>query len=57
MFPCMKISCTFFYHLGPQILSLVNRNNQPNGEKMIHFACSPFIMDFVAFNFFMSYII
>jgi len=29
----MKISYTFFLHLGPQILSLVNRKNQPNGKK------------------------
>ncbi len=33
MFPCMKISCTFYWHLGPQIPSLVNRKNQPNGGK------------------------
>jgi hypothetical protein len=33
MFPCMKISSTFFWHLGPKILSLMNRKNQPNGEK------------------------
>jgi hypothetical protein len=26
-------SCIFFQHLGPQILSLVNTKNQPNGKK------------------------
>jgi hypothetical protein len=35
MLPCMKISCTFFWQLGPQILNLVNRKNQPNGKKKI----------------------
>ncbi len=33
MFSCMKISCTFCQHLGPQILSLVNKKNQQNGGK------------------------
>ncbi len=54
MFPCMKISCTFCWHLGPQILNLGNRKNQPNGKK-IHFSCCLFKMDFVAFK--ISYII
>jgi hypothetical protein len=31
----MKISSTFCQQLGPQILSLMNRKNQPNGEKKI----------------------
>ncbi len=50
MFPCMKISCTFFQHLGPQILSLLNEKNEPNGKRRNHFSCSPFIMDFVTFK-------
>ncbi len=33
MFSCMKISFTFFQHLGPQILSLVDTKYQPNGGK------------------------
>jgi hypothetical protein len=33
MFSCMKISCTFCQHLGPQILSLVNTKIQLNGPK------------------------
>ncbi len=42
MFPCMKISCTFCQHLGPQIISLVNRKNQPNGKKKESFCLQPF---------------
>ncbi len=57
MFPCMKISCTFCQHLGPQILSLVNRKNQPNGGGKDHFAYNPFKMDFVAFKILVSCII
>ncbi len=37
MFICMIISCTCDLHLGPQILSLMNINNQPNGKKMVFF--------------------
>jgi hypothetical protein len=37
MFPCMKISFTFCQHLGPQILSLMNRKNQLNGKKIKSF--------------------
>jgi hypothetical protein len=33
----MKISFTFFQHLGPQILNLVNTKYQPNEEKKIIF--------------------
>ncbi len=59
MFPCMKFSYTFCQHLGPQILNLVNRKNQPNGGGgRNHFAYSPFRMDFLlAFKNFISYII
>jgi hypothetical protein len=57
MFHCMKISYIFFRHLGPQILSLMNKKNQPNGEKMNHFVSSPFRMDFVIFKILISYII
>ncbi len=53
----MKISCTFCQHLGPQILSLVNTKNQPNGKKMNHFPCCFFKMNFVAFKILISYII
>jgi hypothetical protein len=39
----MKISYTFCQDLGPQILHLMNRKNQPNGKrKRNHFACGPF---------------
>jgi hypothetical protein len=37
MFSRMKISYTFFQHLGPQILNLVNTKNQANGKKRIIF--------------------
>ncbi len=51
MFLCMKISYTFCRHLGPQILSPVNRKNQPNGKKKRHhFACSPIRMDSITFK-------
>ncbi len=33
MFRYMKICYTFFRHLEPQILSLVNKKNQPNEKK------------------------
>ncbi len=56
MFSCMKISCTFFQYLGPEILSLVNMKNQPNRKK-IHFPCCPFRMDSIAFKILISYII
>ncbi len=56
MFPCMKISYTFCSHLGPQILSLVNRKNQLNGEKNKN-VNSPFRMDSITFKIFISYII
>ncbi len=47
----MKISCTFFQHLGPQILSLMNTKNQPNGKKKNYFLTyCPFRMDFTAFK-------
>ncbi len=32
MFFCMTISWAFDLHLWPQILNLVNTNNQPNGQ-------------------------
>jgi hypothetical protein len=56
---CMKTSYTFCQHLGPQILSLVNTKNQPNGKNKLknHFPCCPFKMDSVAFKKFISYII
>ncbi len=57
MFLCMKIAYTFCQHLGPQILSLLNRKNQPNGKKRNHLACSPFKMDSIAFKKIISYII
>ncbi len=57
MFSYMKISCTYFRPLEPQILSLVNRKNQPNEEKKNHFACSILRMDFVTFKILISYII
>jgi hypothetical protein len=57
MFACMKFSYTFCWHIRPQILNLVNRKNQSNGGKKIHFACSCFKMDFVSFKKFISYII
>ncbi len=55
MFSCMKISYTFCRHLGPQILSLVNTNNQPNGrgKKGIIFLK----MDFITFKKITLYII
>jgi hypothetical protein len=37
IFSCMKNSCTFCQHFGPQILNLVNVKNQPNGKKGIIF--------------------
>jgi hypothetical protein len=33
MLSCMKISYTFCWHVGSQILSIVNTKNQPNGKK------------------------
>ncbi len=57
MFSYMKISFTFFQHLGSQILSLVNTKNQPNGKKKNHFPSCPFKMDFIAFKTVISYII
>jgi hypothetical protein len=45
----MKISYTFFQHLGPQILSLVNTKNQPNGEKKSFFLL-PFQNGFCSFQ-------
>jgi hypothetical protein len=58
MFSCMKISCTCCWQLGPQILSLVNTKNQPNGEKKKnHFPYNHFRMDFVAFKILVLYII
>ncbi len=32
MFSCMKISCTFCRHLGPQIINLMNTKNEPNDK-------------------------
>jgi len=57
MFSCMKISCTCCWHLGPQILSLMNIRNQPNGKIKSLFPSSPFKMDFVAFKILVSHII
>jgi hypothetical protein len=37
MYSYMKISCTFCQHLRPQILSLVDTKDQPNGKKKIIF--------------------
>ncbi len=56
MFPCMKFSYTFFSHFGPQILSLVNRKNQLNGEKKKN-VNSPFRMDSITFKILIFYII
>jgi hypothetical protein len=42
MFFCMKIFYTFCWHLGPQILNLVNIKNQPNGKKKESFSLLPF---------------
>jgi hypothetical protein len=33
MFSYMKISCTFFWHLGPQILNFMNIKNQLDRKK------------------------
>ncbi len=50
----MKIFCTFYWHLGPQILSLVNTTNQPNGKKRISekasFSLMPFQNGFYRFQ-------
>jgi hypothetical protein len=54
MFSCIKHSFTFYQHLGPQILRLVNTKNQPNGNFKKKIPCK---MDFVAFKIIMSYII
>ncbi len=37
MFYCIKNSFTFYQHLRPQIISLVNTKNQPNSKKRNHF--------------------
>jgi hypothetical protein len=50
MFSWMKFFYTCCQHLGPQILSLVNIINQPNGQKWNHFPCSLFKMHYVAFK-------
>ncbi len=50
MFFYMKTSYTCCQHLGPQIISLVNAKNQPNGKKRNHFFCCPFRMDYIAFK-------
>ncbi len=52
MFLCMIISCKCDSHLGPQIPSLMNTNNQPNGQKNGFFPYSPFGMNYVIFKFF-----
>ncbi len=51
MFSCMKISCTFCQFLGPQILSLVNTKNQPNGKKE-SFSLLPFLNEFCSLQSF-----
>jgi hypothetical protein len=38
----MKIACRFGQHLGPQIINLVNTENQPNGKQMESFSLMPF---------------
>jgi len=54
MFSYMKNSCTFCWHLGWQILSLLNTKNQPNGKKK-SFSFLPFQNGFYSFQ--NSYII
>ncbi len=53
----MKIFCTFCRHLGPQILSLVNIKNQPNGKKKNRFSCCLFRMYSIPFKKKILYII
>ncbi len=42
MFSYMKISCTCCKNLGPQILSLMNTKEKPNGTKKESFSLQPF---------------
>jgi len=57
MFSHIKKFGTLRQHLRPQIISLMNIKNQPNGKKRNHFPCCSFRMDFVAFQILISYII
>jgi hypothetical protein len=57
MFSCMKISCTCYQHLKPQILNLVNTKNNQMAKNIYHFPYNLFIMDSIALKKFISYII
>jgi hypothetical protein len=57
VFSYMKLSYTFGQHLGPQIVSLMNTKNQPNGKKKNHLPCCLFKIDFVAFKILILYIV